>query len=327
MKKFFRKFLSAAIAVVTAAVAGAAAVPVTASAGTAIAHTEKYADEAVTITMNALKTTNRIYYTLDGSKPSKQAKLYKKPVTVKKTTLIRAVEYTSKGKVAASLKLKLTPRTNPPTFSMRCAQKSVAVAINAPSKQAVVYYTTDGSEPTVKSRKFETQYPVILEPGIIIKAVCQRPGYAVSETVQFDIARDGYKVPEPMSSAEDDLVIGVFNLINDKRSEIGARQLTLDKVMCEAAAQRAAEISVCFSTRRPDGTAGSTILSDQGISCATLVEGMQLGVDSLNTPSEVFDRIMDDYVQRANAINNMNTKAGLGYYKRDNRTYWMLLFM
>ena len=49
--------------------------------------------ESTVVSLGSINTNDKIYYTLDGSKPDKSVDLYKKPFTLKKTATLKAVAY------------------------------------------------------------------------------------------------------------------------------------------------------------------------------------------------------------------------------------------
>jgi len=52
------------------------------------------------LTITPSSSNNKIYYTLDGSEPTKKSTVYKGPLSISKTTIIRAVERNSQGNIS-----------------------------------------------------------------------------------------------------------------------------------------------------------------------------------------------------------------------------------
>ncbi len=73
-----------------------------------------------------------------------------------------------------------------PTFSAEYQEMTSIVTIKSSNRNAVIYYTTDGSEPVVGVSPVYTE-PLTLTEVVTVKAVAIADGYTVSETASFDV--------------------------------------------------------------------------------------------------------------------------------------------
>ena len=133
----------------------------------------------------------RIYYTTDGSTPTTASPVYAGPISVTRTTTIRAMG-TATGMAnstvsSATYTLKAaTPTFNPPGGTYVLPQ---LVEIASASPGTTIYYTTDGSTPTTAS----TQYTGSFLVGIgttTVRAIAVATGWS-----QSDVATATYKIP------------------------------------------------------------------------------------------------------------------------------------
>jgi preprotein translocase subunit SecG len=87
---------------------------------------------------------------------------------------------------AVAAKPELVPPESPITVE-------TPVSLAAPGRSLSIYYTTDGTEPTEQSAKYEKN-PVMVKPGTILKARSYQPGRLPSPVVT---AYYGAPAPQP----------------------------------------------------------------------------------------------------------------------------------
>lgn len=103
-----------------------------------------------------------IYYTLDGNDPSDKSKIYTRPITVNEGyTVISVVAYNSEGvrsKIATYEYNIDYMIPDAPSVSLGDGKyvSGTSVSISVP-EGSTVYYTTDGSDPTKDSTKYEKE--------------------------------------------------------------------------------------------------------------------------------------------------------------------------
>jgi fibro-slime domain-containing protein len=99
-----------------------------------------------------------------------------------------AERHTTTSMLRISTTLELEPVTSPPALTPgRLFDGSMAVTLSHTAADATMYYTTDGSEPTVKSAKYTG--PFAVSATTTVKAIAVRPGYRPSEAVSQTYTR------------------------------------------------------------------------------------------------------------------------------------------
>ena len=126
-----------------------------------------------------------IYYTTDGSIPTAQSHLYKGPFTVASTQTITAMA-TESGylqSASASATYSYTAQTASPVFSLPANTYSgtQSLSLTDSSRNAVIYYTTNGSTPTAASARYSG--PIAISANETVSAMAVAPGLQPSAVV------------------------------------------------------------------------------------------------------------------------------------------------
>ena len=163
----------------------------------------------VSITCETANAT--IYYTTDGSDPTTSSDVYTGPITVSKTTTIKAFArnekynrwivseivsaiYTKKGTALAPV---FTPE--PGTYSY--SEEGLTISINCNNEGTTTYhYTTDGSTPTTSCSVYNG--PITVSKNTTIKAIacCEGMKESAVSTAKYTITKTVAKptfYPEP----------------------------------------------------------------------------------------------------------------------------------
>jgi hypothetical protein len=134
-----------------------------------------------TVTIADATKTATIYYTTDGSTPTASSTLYAGPITVGATETVNgiaiATNYNNSAIASAAYTINL-PAAATPTFSVAAGTYTSvqAVSISDATTGAAIYYTVDGSTPTVKSPLYSGSITVAVSTTINAIAVAP-PNY------------------------------------------------------------------------------------------------------------------------------------------------------
>ena len=109
----------------------------------------------------------------------------------------------------------------------------------------------------------------------------------------------------------------VLELLNAQRAQQGEAALNASSSLTEAAMTRAAELSVCFSHTRPDGSGFYTACSD------AWGENIAAGQTSAR---DVFGAWMKSVPHQENMLNAEWTAAGIGCFEHNGIRYWVQEF-
>jgi hypothetical protein len=136
------------------------------------------------VTLSDATTGASIYYTTDGSTPTTASTLYTAPIGVAATTTINAIAvapgYAASAVASGSYTITAQPVAASPTFSPAPGIYAGAqsVALSDTTTGAVIYYTLDGTTPSVNSPQYVS--PLNVGATTTIEAIAVASGYAAS---------------------------------------------------------------------------------------------------------------------------------------------------
>ena len=104
-----------------------------------------------------------VYYTIDGTSPSKNSVKYTASFSIPVNTTIKAIAYNSTGNHSSVVSYYYDGTLQAPTISI--TNKGVVTI----SSSYTVYYTTNGSTPTASSTMYTSSFTV--EDGVVVKAI------------------------------------------------------------------------------------------------------------------------------------------------------------
>ena len=127
----------------------------------------------------AIETSDaEIRYTLDGSEPTEKSALYTEPFTIDDTTIIKAKAFkedwfeseTATATFTREWYMVEAPIIEPATVEF--ANVSQEVSISCGTENAIILYTTDGSDPATNG--LEYKHPFTIYKSCIVRAVAKK---------------------------------------------------------------------------------------------------------------------------------------------------------
>ena len=130
----------------------------------------------------------KIYYTIDGTEPTKSSNLYSEPILINRTTTLKAIAVSKEGEVSdvATFQYMAAPRAGMPKADFENGQlldPGTKVRLWTDTPNAVIYYTTDGTDPTVDNLDSLLVYDadgIDINRSVTVKAVAQAEGMQLS---------------------------------------------------------------------------------------------------------------------------------------------------
>lgn len=145
-------------------------------------------DGTAVLTIEASDWMNMVRYTLDGTAPTADSKLYVKALEFTEKTTVRIAEFTRGDEWVGGIKKTVTPKAMPVVISSVQDGEKAIVTMTCPTPEAEIRYTTDGSVPDKDSELYTA--PIEVTKKTKFRAKPFLDGYksasAVSETVTID---------------------------------------------------------------------------------------------------------------------------------------------
>ena len=339
--------------------------PVSASAASNVKYAVSYSGKYVYLKLTPQKSTNKIYYTTDGTDVTRKSTQYKKTLGLTKKTLVKIAEYDKNNKKVATLNIIVMPRVQKPKFTLIKSGDQLYMKLTSATANAKIYYTTNGSRPSSKSKLYSGTFKV--KEGMVIRvraykknmknskiakykvdasdaveatsskntassAAAAEVADTVSVSLSVDVSTGTVTVKEEteaVKTEEEENVSpaeGVLKLVNEERSKAGVSALTLEATLCAAAEKRAKELEKSYSHIRPDGSACWTVLGEYGIANKASGENIAYGMNTMFKPAEVMTSWMSSTGHRGNILSSSFKKIGVGCYRNGNRVYWVQIF-
>ena len=138
------------------------------------------------VTISTTTGDATIYYTTDGTTPTISSNVYSTPITidVAKTIKAFAVKDGHPDSDVATAEYTIAEPCATPTFSVEAGEvaKGTTVTISTTTEDATIYYTTDGSTPTISSTLYSN--PITINAAITLKAIAVKDNMANSEVAE-----------------------------------------------------------------------------------------------------------------------------------------------
>ena len=141
--------------------------------------------DSMSVSMSCSTEGAVIRYTTDGNEPTDNSASYATPVILTKTTTVKARGFKSDCTPSDTVSITITAKVATPVLSPAPGTFSnpITVSLSCATQDAVIRYTTDGSEPTVSSPAYAAALTTIAGQTIIIKAKGFKDGCNASDTV------------------------------------------------------------------------------------------------------------------------------------------------
>lgn len=154
------------------------------------------------VEISATEKNAKIYYTLDGSEPSKKSALeYHSPIQVAQSLTIKAIVTSGPAFSAVAIaSYTINGTVEPPIFSLASGLYSSdqTVSLTTATEGSRILYTLDGSNPSNSSAVYSA--PLVISSNVTIKAVAVKPGYLSSAVVSADYS---FKASQPVASVSE----------------------------------------------------------------------------------------------------------------------------
>ncbi len=159
----------------------------------------EYAEE-VQLKLSALDGSSDIYYTIDGSIPDEKSEKYEDPIIMTEGSyIISAVCINKKGYRSAVISEEYTvthEAIDPVSVEPKEGKRTTPANIKAKAGEGLeIYYTADGSNPTLESKRYEGEIPMPLGKS----------------TFSFVAADGNGNLSEPVSVSYDLQMIAAFS--------------------------------------------------------------------------------------------------------------------
>lgn len=115
----------------------------------------------------------KIYYTTDGSKPTTKSKKYTKTFTISKDTTVKAIAVKDgkKSKVfTEKYTFKVAEAAAKAEINVKDGKVRYKVKLTPMDDKTTMYYTTDGSKPTKKSKKYTKTLYLGLDKTLTVRS-------------------------------------------------------------------------------------------------------------------------------------------------------------
>ena len=151
--------------------------------------------DGIFVTMTTSTPDARIYYSLDGTTPTEESLRYTGTLTMTQTCTVKAIgikENFNNSSVVTNMFDKDANTVGVPRFSRN--GNVISITTETVFDGTNIYYTTDGTEPSAESKKYEGAFEVT--ENTILKAVALNDKLYPSDVATYDV--DWFKVTTPV---------------------------------------------------------------------------------------------------------------------------------
>ena len=147
-----------------------------------------------------------IYYTIDGTKPTKESAVYTDGIKITGPTTIKAVAY-AKGRAASEVVTLnyILRQTKTPSVTEQNVKGGKKLYIQSKTENSTVYYTLDGSDPKTSNTVILYEAPFVVgKSGTKVRAYAKANGYMDSDILEHTVEIG--QLPTPVLSITDENV-------------------------------------------------------------------------------------------------------------------------
>lgn len=241
--------------------------------------------KAVPVELKAKEGT--IYFTTDGTTPTRDSWQYTEPVLIQEDTFLQAIavgEDVLDSEIAVYA-YRFAPRTRKPRTSAAAGKTEYGkmITLSCADSQAEIYYTTDGSDPDPDAEEgvflYDEDTGICIQKSVTIKAAAVREGYSRSEVLSVQYIVE--EIPEHIGTQA------------DAKGEAGLIPLNTERL----------------ESRRPDGEAGLQI---REVTASDVIHNVVFGAAEEAVPEKVTIGISEIAVS-AETREELERKLGPGY--------------
>jgi len=162
---------------------------------------------AVQVGLSSLTPNATIYYTVDGSQPSHTSATYSGPIQVNGNSLTVRAFASATGlqdsPIVTGTYVIQQPSVAQPVLAPAAGTYSSAqtISLSSPATGAIIYYTTDGSTPTVASKKYTAPFIIIGSQTVQAIAFVSGVGQSSVTTGTYAIQDGGSAINYPSGFA------------------------------------------------------------------------------------------------------------------------------
>ncbi len=156
----------------------------------------RYENE-ISVALSTATPGARIYYTLDGSKPTENSYSYNGAIKVSKTTTIRAIAIADGCKASEVASYTYTYQAKAPkaNYASGSYTKPISVKLSTATPGVTIYYTLDGSKPTQNSYSYYN--PIRIAKTTTLRAIAVSKDF--TESVE-SVYKYSYLLATPKAS-------------------------------------------------------------------------------------------------------------------------------
>lgn len=174
-----------------------------------IYETDKFIDEVSVEIKSRDASNNAIYYTLDGTEPTKESTKYSEAIVIDKSSELKAVIYVERdGKEVSFVRSRNFERTYPSPKIVETPQLingNWQFTLERVGNSGTIHYTTDGSSPNKNSPKYTTPVNFLDKTLVKAKTIWETNGKVVeSKETSFEML-----IPELLASVDADAKLGI----------------------------------------------------------------------------------------------------------------------